>query len=297
MWAPWVFVLAQATASPWAGARPPECAALDTGPGRGVWERAKTPRLRRYCDLLASGASKLASSAGGAPEALDLAEQAAQLRPDRAAPSALKGRALVQLGRYEAAREALAAARATEPRALDEPLTLLAWARASSFAGRAEDAAAAYRDLLPRTSALPASERTAAFVEASAHALARGEGGIEDAVTCLRLALRDDHDGHGLVAPLLLALALDRGGAREEAIAVAAERSGDPRRLAASLDGRRLVPPLAAELIAAVAFALERRDRPAAQREWQRYLDAGGGGPWSAHARARVEALRRGGKP
>ncbi|MDP9000911.1 MAG: hypothetical protein M3O46_12450, partial [Myxococcota bacterium] len=46
----------------WSSNRPPEC---DDRGGRtaNVWERAKSPELRRYCDLVASASSKLAGMA------------------------------------------------------------------------------------------------------------------------------------------------------------------------------------------------------------------------------------------
>jgi hypothetical protein len=88
-------VLAQATV--WTTGRPPECG--DPG-GRGgnVWERAKSPELRRYCDLLASASSKLAGTASMPGEALASARAAYQVLPDHAAPRVLEGRALAALG-------------------------------------------------------------------------------------------------------------------------------------------------------------------------------------------------------
>ena len=61
-----MLVLSQAGGA-WASGRPAECTSLDGGRGANVWERAKAPELRRYCDLLAAGAAKLAWSAARVP--------------------------------------------------------------------------------------------------------------------------------------------------------------------------------------------------------------------------------------
>src|SRR5690349_15749949 len=126
--APALVLLAQALSAGAAG-RPLECAALDAGGVGNVWERAKAPETRRYCDLLASGAAKLAGGAGGAREALAIADEAEHVAPGHAAPSVLRGRALSRLGLWADALAALERARDRDPRALDDPPALLAWAR------------------------------------------------------------------------------------------------------------------------------------------------------------------------
>jgi hypothetical protein len=61
--APIVLVLAQnASGGAWSTGRPVECDLRGGSGGVGgrsgnVWERAKSPELRRYCDLVASAAS------------------------------------------------------------------------------------------------------------------------------------------------------------------------------------------------------------------------------------------------
>ena len=56
--------------------RPPECSAEIGGATANVWERAKSPELRRYCDLVASAASKLAGTRRWPQAALAAAREA-----------------------------------------------------------------------------------------------------------------------------------------------------------------------------------------------------------------------------
>lgn len=279
----------------WSSARPPECAPLDTGRAANVWERAKAPELRRYCDLLASGASKLAGSTALAREVVAIADEADKLVASKAAALVLKGRALAQLGSYSDAHKALSEARARDDRALDDPHALLAWARVLSRSGRPLEAADAYRALLPRASMLTLAERSGAEIEAGVLAMSRGPASLDEALPILRQAVRDAQDVAQTVAVLALALALDRAGDRDEARALLAERMrGDPR---TSLGGARakdlLGPAGAAEVGALGAMGLEATDPVAARAEWARYLEANGAEkrPWLEHARAHVAAL------
>src|SRR4051812_41096392 len=111
-----MLVTAQLIAGAWGGARPRECAALDGSRGVNAWERAKSPRLRRYCDLLASGAAKMASSVAMAQEVTVLADEAERVRPGQAAPRVLKARALAQMGHDGEARALLADAQQRDGR-------------------------------------------------------------------------------------------------------------------------------------------------------------------------------------
>src|SRR5579859_388110 len=99
-----LLILAQASA--WGSGRPPECGE----PGRhaaNAWERAKSPELRRYCDLVASASSKLAGTTAMAEAALQSAREADGVLPGHAAPLILEGRALVALGKLDDALRAL----------------------------------------------------------------------------------------------------------------------------------------------------------------------------------------------
>jgi tetratricopeptide (TPR) repeat protein len=280
-----------------AGARPAECAPLSGPSASNVWERAKYPALRRYCDLLASGAAKLASGGGAeeAHEAVANADEAAAVFPGHAAPTVLRGRAFVALGQWREAARAIEEANAQDPHALDDPAALFAWARALGRVGRLADAEAALRTLLPRASALPPSERGKAEIEAALLAEARGRAGLDEAIALLRQACRDAQDSLQAIAGIGLSLALDRAGEREESRATLGSTKRDPRSL---VEDARVVEVLGdvgalAEADALAAFSLGDRDAAGARQQWAKYLAGPGGkGPWADHARASQEGPR-----
>jgi tetratricopeptide (TPR) repeat protein len=292
-----LLVVAQAgnaTSGIWTSGRPPECSA---GGGRAgnVWERAKSPELRRYCDLVASASSKLAGIGAMAEPALAAAREADGVLPGHAAPHVLQGRALCALGRYDEALEAFSASTARDPHALDDPPALLAFARALARTGRVDAAADAYRALLPRSSALSTSGRVSAEVEAGLVAMARGRAGLDEAEAALREALREAQDEAQAVAVLALALALDRNGSAQnaqEARALLAERAhGDPREALGSARAKELLAVAVDETHALAALALEGSDPTGARDQWQRAVDDAPRGPWAAHAKAHLLAL------
>lgn len=282
-------VLAQAQPQgAFAAARPPECGVLEGFKAANVWERAKEPQLRRYCDLLASGTSKLVGSGALAKDVLAIAEGADKLLPGRAAPKVLEGRAYLRLGKPNEALAALAEAKKRDDRALDDPVALLAWARANARTNHIDQAVQAYRAALPRTSAL-SPDRSAASFEAGMIVMAQGPKGVDDAVAMLRQARRDAQDAMQLASVVALALALDRAGQRDEARAVLAERVhegakavlGDPRVADALADAG-----VAHEKDALLGLALESTDPAGAREAWRRFVDGPGGkGPWAEHAR------------
>src|SRR5215471_13740541 len=92
--APFILILAQVGT---AATRPPECGASEGLKDVNVWERVKHPELRKYCDLIASGASKLAGTDVLARDVLAVADEAEKVMPGKAAPLALRGRALAKL--------------------------------------------------------------------------------------------------------------------------------------------------------------------------------------------------------
>jgi hypothetical protein len=110
---------------------------------------------------------------------------------------------------------------------------------------------------------------------------------------------------------LSLALALDRAGARDEADATIAEagRSGarvrtGPLDYLAVAEDRAALEALAAEgsedattgSSRAPGAAAPQSLRVLAQKAWESYLAGPGGkGPWATAARARLDALRKGG--
>lgn len=299
--APFVVLLAQtASGSAWSTGRPAECDLRGGYGGAGgkagnVWERAKAPELRRYCDLVASAASKLAGTTAMAEQALAAADEAEHLLPGHAAPRVLAGRALEALGRLPEAVAALSEGKAREAGALDDPRAMLAWARAQARTGHADVAAEAYRALLPRAAALPATERSSAAIEAGLVAMARGPSGLDEAAAALREGVREAQDEPRVVAVLALALALDRRGDAEESRALLAERAhGDPRLPLATPAAQALLAVAPAEGQAMAALALESTDAAGARDGWQAYVTAAPQGPWAASAKAHLAALGAG---
>ncbi|AKV02523.1 hypothetical protein AKJ09_09186 [Labilithrix luteola] len=269
-------------------ARPAECVGLDGLRTTNVWERAKEPQLRRYCDLLASGTAKLVGDGPLAKDVLTIADEADRLLAGRAAPSVLRGRALLRLGKPQAALEAFQEAVKRDDRALDDPVALLAWARANARTKHFDEAAQAYRAALPRTSTLPAQERAAASFEAGMIVMAQGPNAIDAAVAMLKQARRDSQDALQVASVVGLALALDRAGQRDEAKAVLAERVRDGAK--ALLKDARVLGALSdagvpEESDALAGMALEGVDAAGAREAWKKYLDGPGGkGPWASHA-------------
>jgi tetratricopeptide (TPR) repeat protein len=284
--------VASVLATVWSSGRPPECTLSGTHTESGVynvWERAKAPELRRYCDLVAGATSKLAGSTAMVRAALDLAREADMVVPGHAAPKVLEGRALAALGQKDAALEALREGKARDPGVLDDPTTLLAWARAVAHGGHLDEAVDAYRALLPRATSLPATDRSSATVEAGLVAMAFGPAALDDAIGALREAARDAQDDAEGVAVLALALALDRRGDADEARSLIATRGhGDPRNLFEGARGKELAAAAPWEVPAIVAFALETTDAAGAHDAWEQYLQANPTGPWAAQVRARL---------
>lgn len=282
--------------------RPSECGVSEGVRAANMWERAKEPQLKPYCDLLASGTAKLVTSTANAQSSIlvkevpRIADEADKLLPGRAAPLVLKGRAFLRLGKPEDALGALREAKKRDDRALDDPVALLAWARANARTGKLEEAALAYRAALPRTSGLASHDRAAASFEAATTVMMQGGAGIDDAIAMYRQARRDAQDAMQIASVVGLALALDRAGLREESKAVLAERVregvksflSDPRVAEALGDAGATH-----EDGALVATALEATDPAGAREAWRKYVEGPGGkGPWGDHARAKL-----GGRP
>lgn len=248
-----------------------------------MWERAKHPELRHYCDLLAAGASKLVTTATAA-DALREADDAEQVMPGHAAPLTLKGRALAKLGRHTEAYTAFTEAKHRDARALDDPAALLAFARSCARSGHVPEALVAFRSLLPRADGLASTDRAPAYVEAAFHAM--NAGSVEDAVAMLRQARREAADAIQPVATLALALALDRSGAHDEAKAVLDDRAkAEARNVSRNTNVAALLGPLAFEAEAMAAIGLEATDVAASQAAWQRFVTAAGQNTtWIEHA-------------
>lgn len=283
-----LFVIPYAQVTSSAGSRPPECGALDGGKAANVWERAKAPELRAYCDLLASGASKLAGLQGSPRDVLQIADDAEKKFPGKLAPSVLRGRAFERLRRFDDAFAAFAGVRAKDPSQLEDAPALLAFARSSVRTSHPKEAFDAYTALLPRAVALPAADRGPAYVEAGFVAMARGPSGIDEAVAIFRQARKDAQDSAQTLAWIGLALSLDRAGSREEARAVLGERA-KPDVKGALADAKQrdvLATAYATEADAMIALSLETTDAAGAHEAYKRYIDASGPtGTWTEQAK------------
>ncbi len=287
---PALFLVAQLSL---AAGRPAECGLDGNLRGTNVWERAKHPELRRYCDLLAAGASKLvtASSAG---DALRQADEADRVMPGHAAPLVLKGRALAKLDRFAEAYAAFSEARRRDARALDDPSALLAFARSAARSGHEAECVAAFRALLPRADGLSSGERAPAYIEAAMQTMnaSAAASNLEDAIAMLRQARREANDSLQPVATLALALALDRQGSRDEARAVLDDRArAAARTLARDASVTALLGPLGYEAHALSAIGLE-GDGAASQAAWQAFVAAAPSSPWLDHGKAHLGAGR-----
>jgi hypothetical protein len=278
------------------GARPKECGGASRTAGNR-WERAKTPGLERYCDLLAKGYAQLKSSP---PAALQLSAEAARLMPAEAAPMVLAARAKVALGAFAEGFAGFEQARTLSPARLESPGALHDFAIAAQKTGHPREALEAYRALAPRAELYDdPREALRVFVEGAVLAMTEGPERLTEAVGYLTEARRmpklPELGGYLIGA---LALSLDRQGRKNEAAGIAAELAGpwqleSERGAPPELTQHRPVLP-EGELDAMIAILAERRDRDLALERWQSYLDGPGGkGPFAAHARARRDALRR----
>jgi tetratricopeptide (TPR) repeat protein len=281
-------VLFVAQLSVGAASRPAECGVDGNMRGTNIWERAKHPELRRYCDLLATGTSKLVSPSTAA-DALREADEAEQVMPGRAAPRTLKGRALAKLGRHTEAYAAFSEAKQRDARALDDPSALLAFARSAARSGHAPEALAAFRSLLPRADGLTSAERAPAYLEAAFLAM-NAASSVDDAIAMLRQAKREATDTLQPLTTLALALALDRSGAKDEARALLDDRAkAAARNIAHDSTLPNLLGPLAFEGEAMAAIGLEASDVAAAQIAWQKFIEAAGQNQtWIEHAKSHL---------
>lgn len=275
------------------GAQPVECTARASSRASNVWERAKAPERRRYCDLLAGASARLAGASPDAGAALALAEEAARVEPERAAPLVLAGRALERAGDAAAALARFDAARARDERALDDAPALASYAPALAGVGRRSDAAAAYRALLPRASALPEGVRARSVLEAGLVLGAEGPAAIDASAAALREAVRAATGETRALAEVALALALDRAGLADVTRGGAALARTPDAALGEAATRVLARLGLAHEALALRAAALAGTDAPGAAAALTQYAAGAPDGPWSEHARRRAAELRR----
>jgi len=296
--------------------RPSEC--RTSGPDRAhtFWDRARDPRLRRYCDLLAKGYARLAEDAA---QALEAAQQARTLEPKRSAPRLLEARALVGQGRMAEAFQSFQQVlgqpdRASGGNAIElSPAGLYAYAVAAVGSGQIEQGLSAYRRVVPMASLLSgegASERV--YVEAAVLVMQRDPAQLQEAVAYLNEARRQN--ANLALRPFVvaaLALALDRQGRHEEARGVAREAHGHTALLMSAATPAGSASPAAApvgpqvpsesrlllprvdpvELLAMAAMLAAAEEPELAKQYWKDFVDrAPANHPWLAHARGKLAA-------
>jgi tetratricopeptide (TPR) repeat protein len=300
-----------------ASGRPKECMsgsrrALAKGPS--IWESAREPSLALYCDRMARAQTELAAQPDAAKKAAIEAEQAL---PGRAAPQVVLARAELALGGLEAAAKAFERAREIEPRSVEEPGTMHDLARVLARTGKRDEALAVYRALVPRVDLLGTPDRRVSVLIEAAHLSMAAEAAgtatppsdvgkkgaraqLDEAAAYLREARQRPATQLAGDVLLSLALVLDRAGVREQADAALAEaqRSGDADRFRSATRKPRAPDYLAApeDAVALAALAAEGSDRIEAQKSWEAFLAGPGGkGAWAVAAKARLDAVKKGG--
>lgn len=297
-----------------ASGRPKECMSasrrsLSQGPS--VWQRARVPTLQKYCDMLSRARAQLSSN----PELSKTAAlEADKALPGKAAPKVAIARAALALGDLETAAKQFLAAKALDARSVEDPATMLDLARVLRKTGKRADALTVYRALVPRVDLLSSTERRVSVLLEAAHAsmaaitndqeekAPAGKDKIADslkaspldeAIAYLREAKQRPPTLLANDVALTLVLALDRAGEREAAEAALADAHRTGARVRQStLDYLSSNE----EKLALEALVQEGSDRAAAMKSWEAYLQtAAGKGPFAATARARLDALKRGG--
>lgn len=303
------------TAAAAASGRPRECLsgsrrALSQGPS--VWERARVPTLQKYCDMLSRARAQLGSNPELSKQAALEAEKAL---PGKAAPKVALARAALALGDLETAAKEFLAAKKIDPRSVEDPSTMHDLARVLRKTGKRDEALTVYRALVPRVDLLGSTEvRVSVLLEAAHASMAAYSGDpekdgpaaksdakaadmkanpLDEAIAYLREAKQRPPTMLANDVALALVLALDRAGEREAADAALADAHRTGARVRkSSLDYLSSND----EKLALESLVLEGSDRAAAVKSWEAYLATPAGkGPWAATARARLDALKRGG--
>lgn len=302
-----------------ASGRPPECTsrsrrALSKGPS--IWERTRVPNLQKYCDLMARAQTQLQAMPDAAGKA---AEEADRALPGRAAPVVIRARAALAAGALDDAAKAFAAARRIDPRSVEDPSTMRDLARVLARTGKRDEALVVYRSLVPRVDLLSTADQRILVLLEAAHLSMALEGAsgalpktselakpkgpprprLDEALAYLREARQRRPSRLASDVLLSLALAQDRAGARDDVDATLLEARAEASKAGARVRAESLDDVAVPEdRVALEALAAEGTDRAAAQKAWETFLAGPGGkGPWAAAAKARLDALKKGGPP
>lgn len=268
------------------GGRPRECSETRAA-SANVWERAKSPDLRKYCEIMSLAAARLAAASAG-KDVLALLDEAERVVSGRTPTLVLRGRALLRTRRTKEAFEVFEKAVAADGQALSDPAALLAYARAASRSGAEAKARVAYVTLMPRADLLPTDERSRTYFEAGLHSMRSGVEGLPTAVLAFREMRRDASETWSELGRVALALALDRQGLREESDSVL----GTPRPSEVSrlLTFAAVVESLEngaskQEIEALRAIAADRTEPATGRAAWKKYIESIAlDAPFRAHA-------------
>lgn len=285
-------VLAQASPSPPAAAPAAQidCKAPGGKARLSAWDRARAPNLARYCDFMAHAEARLAKEPRRAEQA---AAAAAALYPEQAAPLVVRGRVAAQLGQRAEARVFFEQALALSADALRDPGAQLDLAETLREAGDTAGAIRAYRALLPRLDALADEQlRTRARLDAALALALEGPASLDVAVALARVAESRGASSLRSTSRAVLALLLDRSGARAEAAAMATQ-AHQTGALGALTQRGPAALGWGVEALAVLARLREVAEPQSAAASWEGYLARAGQGPWAAHARARLAESRR----
>jgi tetratricopeptide (TPR) repeat protein len=303
-----------------ASLRPAPCREHAREQRSALWARTAGGAARTFCELMAHGQIRLEREPA---RALALAERARTLLPGEATPLVLAGRALLRLGDFARAAALFTESQSKQGQPFSDAAALREFAVATARSGRAEQALALYRRLIPRSDfGYDPSFRRLVVVEAASLFGASGPAGLADAEVYLTEARRGT-PAPGLedLTSALLALTFDRAGSFDQAEIVLAELGGpwglerflapseaarvesmmlsdEPAAASPVATFRPNAPSLATgELHAALAVVAAKRDPKLARVHLQAFLEGPGQkGPWAAWARARMAAARGAGK-
>ncbi|MBI5534941.1 MAG: hypothetical protein HY898_19595 [Deltaproteobacteria bacterium] len=278
-----------------ASGRPRECA----GPGNAaerawhptIWDNARQPQLRRYCDLIGRAQARLSQAPVAAREAATVADR---ILPGYASPWVVMARADVAVHRFEDALKEFERARTIDARSVEEPQALHDLAVAQRQSGKLTDALSTYRALVPRLGLLSSvQDRTLVLLEAASVAMSQDDG-LREAISLLAEARSNPASKLDPDVLALLALALDRAGTAAQAAEMVELMRAR---------GLELTPPerestaygylvQADDAIAMVAISIERSDPRKAAEYWERFVSREGVTKWKDHAKRHLDAAR-----
>lgn len=264
-------------------------ALVTAGDARGesdFWEEMANPGIREYRELVSSGRERI--DAGDYRQALEGLERARALLPGEAPAHGWAAYALSRMGDAARAVEAWDRALATGDTVYQEERLAFECAATYAQAGRFDDAAEVYGEMLSR--GVDDQRRGAVLVNLGDMISAGSCDAVTEAIELYQEAVRDYPDHAG--AHWRLAAALARTGQTDEAeLELAAALRLDPQWQSLGQSGATIFPTNDLHIYRAMGWE-HLGHATQARNEWQAYLDGGGSqGCWAEAARARVRAL------